>query len=444
MHLSPFTRFAILLPTVMLLGVTLFATVSYDETRKVMISEFHAALREEITALETIYQIQGYKALTAVVAARARANRNFMNDEAIAVYLLTDATGNKLAGNLDSWPAGVEAQDESSVQFIEPRSGDTVVAVLFLLYQDQRLLVGRRAVFEHVGQHLWRNYALLVGLVVLVSLVGGWWFTRGLRHRLGQISATAERIRHGHMHERIPQTRNKNEIERLIRQLNAMLEQLEILVNHARNTSSAIAHDLRHPINRLRHALESLAEDTQDPATIVRIEEILTDIDSLQRTFQAILRLGRLEAGAYQLNLEAGDVAEIVADAIALYEPMAEAQHRRIQLSAESMPMEADRPLLFQALANLLENALRYGTGDIDVKCGQQMISIRDHGPGIPDSDLQDVLKPFVRVDESRNRPGSGLGLSLVKAIVEAHNGQIELKNAGPGLQATLRFSQQG
>lgn len=440
MRLSPFTRFALLLPTVMLIGATLFAMASYDETRKVMISEFHAALREEITALETIYHIQGHKALAGVISARAKANRDFSSNEAVAVYLLTDANGKKLAGNLTTWPIGVSVQDESSVQFIEPRSGDTVVAVVFLLYEDQRLLVGRRAVFEHVGDHLWRNYAYLVGLVVLVSIVGGWTFTRSLRRRLKQISATAERIRHGHMHERIPQTRNRDEIDTLIHQLNHMLDQLEILVNHARSTSSAIAHDLRHPINRLHNQLESLAASTADPATGERIAELMNDIDTIQRTFQAILRLGRLEAGAYQLHLEATDAADVVADAIALYEPMAEAQQRRILFHNQPVVLDVDRALLFQAIANLLDNALTYGAGNIEVTTHGKNIIVRDFGPGIASEDLQEVLQPFVRLDESRSRPGSGLGLSLVKAIVEAHGGTIQLENAEPGLRVRLLF----
>ena len=443
MRLSPFTRFALLLPTVMLIGATLFAVVSYNETRKVMISEFQAALREEITALETIYHLQGHKALASVISARAQANRDFSSNEAVAVYLLTDKRGTKLAGNLSRWPAGVSVQDESSVQFIEPRSGDTVVAVVFLLYEDQRLLVGRRAVFEHVGDHLWQNYALLVALVVLVSIAGGWFFTRSLRRRLGQISATAERIRHGHMHERIPQPRNRDEIDRLIAQLNRMLEQLETLVNHARSTSAAIAHDLRHPISRLRNELELLAAETADGATSERIAGLTNDIDTILRTFQAILRLGRLEAGAYQLQIETSDVVDIVADAVALYEPMAEAQQRRILFSAEPVLLAVDRALLFQAVANLLDNAITYGAGDIEVTTGPQRIAIRDHGPGIADTDLQQVLQPFVLLDESRSRPGSGLGLSLVKAIVEAHGGSVQLENADPGLRVMLLFAPQ-
>ncbi|WP_137938105.1 HAMP domain-containing sensor histidine kinase [Chitinivorax sp. B] len=440
MRINPFTRFVILLPTCLLLGVTLFASVSYRETRNAMIAEFQAALREEITALETIYQQQGHKALIEVVTARAKANVGESPNETVAVYLLTDAKGKKLAGNLVAWPDTVQAQDESSLQFVDPITGDTVVAVVFLLYADQRLLVGRRALFEHVGRHLWENYALLVTAVLLVSLISGWAFTSGLRQRLGRISATAERIRHGHMNERIPESRSEDEIERLVRQLNRMLDQVESLMLHARTTSSAIAHDLRHPISRLRNELELLADEAGDTPMRDRIEALQNNIDHILRVFQAVLRLGRLEAGAYTLQVEETDLAELVSDAVSLYEPMAEAQGRILQLQGVAGVTAIDRELVFQAVANLIENALTYGEEGIEVSVAHHTISVRDHGPGIPEAERERVLQPFVRLDDSRSISGSGLGLSLVRAIVESHGGELTLEDAQPGLRVILTF----
>ncbi|MBL8507655.1 MAG: HAMP domain-containing histidine kinase [Chitinimonas sp.] len=441
MRLSPFSWFIIGLSTLMLAGVTLFAAVSYRETRNAMISEFQAALREETTALETIYQLQGHKALIEVVTARANANLDDMGNEAVAVYLLTDAKGKKLAGNLAYWPTTEQAVDESSLQFIDPATGDTIVAVVFLLYADQRLLVGRRAVFEQVGQHLWRNYALLVGAVLFVSVGGVWVFTRALRQRLGYISATAERIRRGHLDERIPQSRRRDEIEALIGQLNLMLDQVEKLMEHARTTSSAIAHDLRHPISRLRNELEVLVGETQEPSTRARVETLTADIDSILRIFQAVLRLGRLEAGAYALQLEEAELTELVVDAISLYEPIAENMGRHIHFSGMPATWRIDRDLVFQAVANMLENALSYGAGDILVQVEGRGVIIRDHGEGIAAEDIERVLEPFVRLDESRSSAGSGLGLSLVRAIMEAHGGTLALADAHPGLCATLDFT---
>ncbi|MBB5018589.1 signal transduction histidine kinase [Chitinivorax tropicus] len=437
-RINPFTRFVILLPTTLLLGVTLFASVSYRETRNAMIAEFQAALREEITALETIYQQQGHKALIEVVTARAKANTGESPNETVAVYLLTDAKGRKLAGNLAAWPATAQAQDESSLQFVDPLTGDTVVAVVFLLYADQRLLVGRRALFEHVGRHLWENYALLVASALVVSLLSGWAFTSGLRQRLGRISATAERIRHGHMNERIPETRSDDEIERLVRQLNRMLDQVESLMQHARTTSSAIAHDLRHPISRLRNELELLADEAGETPMRDRLESLQGDIDHILKVFQAVLRLGRLEAGAYALQFEDTDLAELVSDAVSLYEPIAEAQGRAILLQTLAGRTAVDRDLIFQAVANLIDNALRYGAGDVEVSVAHHNISVRDHGEGIPEADRERVLQPFVRLDDSRSMPGSGLGLTLVRAIVESHGGQLSLDDAQPGLRINL------
>lgn len=440
MRISYYTWFIIGLSALALGGVTVFALISYRETQGVMIAEFQAALREETTLLETIYQLQGRKALTEVVTARANANVDSSGNEPVAVYLLTDAKGKKLAGNLPAWPSAVSAEDESSLQFIDPISGDTVVAVVFLLYADQRLLVGRRAVFENVGRHLWRNYAVLVTTFLFASVAGGWAFTRLQRRRLGRITATAERIRRGHLDERIPQGRRRDEIEALIGQLNLMLDQVEALMQHARSTSSAIAHDLRHPISRLRNELEVLAETTDKPETRQRLEGLTADIDQILRIFQAVLRLGRLEAGAYPLHLEMVDMAELIGDAVALYEPMAEAAGRQIRFTGTSCRRSVDRDLLFQAVANLLENALRHGGGDIEVNLQADHLSVRDHGAGIAAADRERVLQPFVRLDESRSTSGSGLGLSLVRAISEAHHGRLQLDDARPGLLASLWF----
>lgn len=440
MRINPFTRFVVLMPLGLLLGLTLFASVSYQETRKAMIREFHAALREETNALETIYQQQGYDALIEVVSARSNANPSAGHNETAAVYLLTDAQGKKTVGNLNAWPATVKAQDESSLQFVDPATGDTIVAVLFLLYEDRRLLVGRRALFEHVGYHLWRNYALLVIAVLLASLFSGWAFTRGLRRRLGRISATAERIRLGHLSERIPQSQSGDEIERLVGQLNRMLDQVDGLMQHARSTSSAIAHDLRHPISRLHNELEALADEITDARVRARLDALQTDVVQILDTFQAILRLGRLDSGAYTLQRASVDLNELVADAISLYDPVANSEGRQIHQQGRISMVEIDKDLVFQAVANVLQNAIRHGQGDIFVQVASASVSIRDHGAGIPLDSMSRVLQPFVRLDEARTEPGHGLGLSLVRAIVEAHHGTISLDDAKPGLIVKLSF----
>ncbi|TJZ65816.1 sensor histidine kinase [Chitiniphilus eburneus] len=434
---SPFHRFVLILPLFMLLAMGVFVFLTYREAQGALLDEFRVALREEITNLEMVYREEGLESLRESIE-----RRTSLGEADHTIYLLTQPDGKRLAGNLWQWPMGVPVLDEHSVTFADPLSGNTVAAEVFLLYGNYRLLVGRRAIYEQVGEHLLRNYLWLSSAVILASLACGWAFTRLIRRRLGAIAATARAIRAEATHARIPMGKSGDEIDALIIELNAMLDNQDKLLLYARQSSFAIAHDLRHPLSHLRNELSEVAADLRSTPQGDRVDHLIEDVNRILSVFGALLRLGRLESGTQVLTRQPLALDALAADVVSLYAPLAEETGRAVVLHAKRHIANVDRELLGQALANLIENALRYGHGDIEVSVTPQddevLIGVRDHGPGIPVDALPRVVEPFIRLETSRHSPGSGLGLALVKAIAEAHGGELWLLPAQPGLNAVM------
>ncbi|WP_255988059.1 HAMP domain-containing sensor histidine kinase [Chitinolyticbacter albus] len=437
---SPFNRFVLILPMFMLVATGGFVLLTYHESHRALLGEFHAALSEEENNLELVYRQQGLGALREEIARRA--------SRSDALYLLVAPDGTSLAGNLAHWPDGVPTTSARSISFADPGDGSTVAAEVFLLYGNYRLLVGRRAIYEQVGIHLLRNYLALSAIVLTASLVCGWIFTTLLRRRLGTITQTARAIRGEAGHTRIPGGKSGDEIDALIDELNAMLEQQDKLLGYARQSSFAIAHDLRHPLSDLRNGLSDLGHGLKGGPLADQVDALTGNVDRILAVFSALLRLGRLESGAQQLQRQAWPLDELVDDVVSLYQPLAEDAGRVLRLTTVPCTTEVDRELLGQALANLIENALRYGAGRIEVGVAIESrhiaLSVRDYGAGLTEDEMLRVTEPFVRLESSRHTPGSGLGLTLVKAIAEAHGGELVLTPAEPGLRVTIRLPRSG
>lgn len=433
---SPFNRFVLILPLFMLAATGGFVLLTYHESQRALLGEFRAALREEVGNLELVYRQEGLEPLREEIAQRS--------GRSDALYLLTEPDGKPLAGNLKRWPESVPLVDAHGVAFLDPQDGSTIAAEVFLLYGDYRLLVGRRAIYEQVGAHLLRNYLALSVIVLLASLVCGWIFTTLLRRRLGAITHTARAIRGEARHTRIPMGKSGDEIDALIAELNAMLDQQDKLLDYARQSSFAIAHDLRHPLSNLRNGLSELGSALKGSELVEQVDTLTGDVDRILAVFSALLRLGRLESGARQLQRQPWPLDELADDVASLYQPVAEDAGRTLRLVTTPCVVEVDRELLGQALANLVENALRYGEGAVEVgvraDAQHAELTVRDHGPGLSVVEQARVTEPFVRLESSRHTPGSGLGLTLVKAIAEAHGGELLLTAARPGLAVTIRL----
>ena len=366
-----------------------------------------------------------------------------------SLYLLADGRFERIAGNLAAWPQ-LKPVEEGWVQFAFPRAdGSQAIARgrVIALGPDGWLLMAREA--RNLGgleQVLDRAFILVLGITLVLALLGGLLMSNNVLRRVNQINATSRRIMDGNLSLRMPTGEGRDEFDELSSNLNAMLDQIEGLMNSVRHVSDNIAHDLRTPLTRLRNRLESL-RTRMDGASGDEIDACLDDADQLLATFASLLSIARIESGASDASLENLDLGSVVGDACELYQALAE--DKDIRLNCRAAPgyvVHGDRNLVFQALTNLLDNAIKYtpAGGQVDVSLeardGRAAIRVTDTGPGIPAERHEQVLQRFFRLDESRSAPGAGLGLSLVKAIAQRHDAALELEDRDPGLAVILSF----
>jgi len=385
------------------------------------------------------------------------------------LYLLTNPQGVRLAGNLSrvpprlaSKPAGGVfeytrlghdgAQQRVAVGTVFGVTGGALLIVARDIEDQRNFTAGSRRIF------LW-SFALLA----LVGVGGGLLISRHILGRIEKVNETAQTIMSGDLTGRIAITGADDELDRLSENLNRMLARIEQLMNGLKEVSDNIAHDLKTPLSRMRNRVEgALREGSSEGDYKEVLERTIEESDELIKTFNALLSIARLEAGAVVKSFEPVSLSEIIRDVGELYEPLVDDGGMRLQLHVEDgVDISGDRQLLGQSMANLFENALKYGvsegcrdkTGgsmiaDISVRLetvnGQARIIVSDRGPGIPECDRARALKRFVRLEDSRSKPGSGLGLSLVAAVARLHGGEVELEDANPGLRVVLSFPLKG
>ncbi len=290
-----------------------------------------------------------------------------------------------------------------------------------------------------------------LGLISLLALVLGFAARRELLARVNIITLTSQAIMAGDLSQRIPSATNGDEIDALAGNLNDMLARIDSLMQALRDVSDNIAHDLKTPLNRLRNTAEAAMRSAAPPSAHKEaLGKVIEEADGLIQTFNALLLIARLEPGSGAEHMEIVDVTKLVLDVSDLYAPVAEDAGLIIRvLSSPTLTARVNRQLLGQAIANLLDNAIKYSTGahkepigPIDVSFDQTSTSIEiavaDCGPGIAPADRERALKRFVRLEKSRSLPGTGLGLSLVAAVARLHHGHVRLEDNAPGLRVVL------
>jgi signal transduction histidine kinase len=292
-----------------------------------------------------------------------------------------------------------------------------------------------------------------VGLILLLGLLGGALMSRNMLRRLDAINRAAGKIMAGDLARRVPVTGAGDEFDMLAENLNRMLDRIERLMKGLREVTDSVAHDLRTPLSRLRNRLEEtaarLAAGAAAGSMADEIERAIAETDKLIGTFNALLLIAETDAGTARGTMKPLDLASVAADVAELYEPLAEERGVALVLEpAEPVTIEGNRSLIAQALANLVDNAIKYtppgGRAVIRVAAGDDGISlsVADSGPGIPREDRTRVVERFVRLEASRNSPGTGLGLSLAAAVAHFHDAELLLTDAVPsGLVAALRFA---
>ncbi len=423
----------------------------YWNTAVLLERQTDETIRTEVTSLGEQYRQGGLARLLDTVRRRSA------QESSRGIYYFSNQVGRRMSGNLDGLPADALGKSgwiefPYEVRGTDDRRTHRARAYYTRLSGGFTLLVGRDVEELRQFAQLIRNtlyYALALALGA--GLGGGILMSRNFLKRIDTISDTSRSIRAGDMSERIPLRGTNDEIDRLSQNLNSMLDQIERLMAGMREVSDNVAHDLKTPLTRLRARVEAALRENSKPAFKAALTETLEEADELLRIFNALLSIARAEAGQTRDQFAPVDVTEIVNEIGELYEPLVEDAGGALEIDAvDGLQVSGDRQLLAQAIANLIDNALKYakppegsdkklqiGLSATTIQ-GNTVISITDNGPGIPARDLNRVTERFVRLDTSRSEPGSGLGLSLVQGVAQLHEGELSLINRNPGLTAKL------
>jgi signal transduction histidine kinase len=284
-------------------------------------------------------------------------------------------------------------------------------------------------------------------ITLLLAAGGGAALGVGFLRRIEAINRTTRSIMDGDLSQRVPTRGGEDEMDRLAINLNAMLDRIQGLMESLKRVSDDIAHDLRTPLSRLRHRLES-ARATLGPESGPVIEQSISELDAILETFSALLRIAQIESGARRAAFFEVSLERILSTVAEAYEAVAEDRRQTLTVRAErSSPVLGDRELLTQMAANLVENAIRHCPAGVNItahlrdEAGAPTLSVTDTGPGIPAPERDKVFRRFYRLEASRTTPGSGLGLALVKAVAELHGATVELSDNHPGLRVSIRFA---
>ena len=446
LFLSSTFRLAVIYMALFGTSVLLLLGFIYWSTAGYMVRQTDATIEAEVVGLAERYDRTGLPGLTSLISERMAREPG-----SPILYLLTDRNRQPLLGNLDHWPKGEEPRTGwLSFRLEDDRNpsgkGHPARARLFKLEGGFFLLVGRDVhELEKIQQLIASTLAWGMAITVVLGLLGGTMISRGFLRRIESINDTCREIIYGDLSRRIPVRSADDDFDQLAGNLNNMLDQIEVLMAGVRQVSDNIAHDLRTPLARLRNRLEVLREQVTEDGPRELLDQAAAEADGLLATFKALLRIGQIESGSRRAGFTEVDLADLLRDVTELYEPLAEEKGQRIELElAAGRTIRGDRDLLFQAFANLLDNAIKYTppNGRIRVELAGAQISVADNGPGIPVEAREKVFQRFYRLEPCRSTPGNGLGLSLVAAVGNLHNASIHLENNSPGLRVIMNFAE--
>ncbi|MBI1201889.1 MAG: HAMP domain-containing protein [Rhodopseudomonas sp.] len=366
------------------------------------------------------------------------------------IFLLQTADGRVLAANIPATHVADGWSKRPGTDFGIP--GDYAYRLFSGPVGSNRLVVGtnneetddlREIVFVSFG---WASI-----VVIALAIGGGALIASRAQRRLDAVRDTMSRVSHGELAARIPLLGRGDDIDLMSADINVALERLAAAVESMRQVSSDIAHDLKTPLNHLKITLEEakLKEEASGPVAGM-LEAALAEADQINQTFEALLRIAQIEAGARKSRFTAVNLFEILVALADVYRSVAE--DAGLTLKCELTPeaeciVLGDRELLTQMYANLIENAIRHCPPGAVIHVsilasGDKIItSVEDDGPGIPEEEHEKVFRRLYRLEKSRTSPGSGLGLSLVKAVADLHAAEIHFEDAGPGLRVIITFA---
>jgi signal transduction histidine kinase len=381
----------------------------------------------------------------AIGLARAIETRLAEEADEDEVLALVDPERRIVAGNLESVPSGT-GDGLFDLELVRESRSSSARMLRLTLATNHQLFVGRDVQLRlDLGRLLAEALLWSIAITVALAILGGLMARRILVRRLQRISDVADRVVFGDLSHRVPLSGSGDEFDRLSQDINVMLERLSELMDGVREVSNSIAHDLRTPLTRLRGRLEGALAVGDSPA---RMREALSgairEIDEVVRIFEALLRIAEIESGHRRAAFARVDLAEVASDVAELYQPLAEARGLALGVDTAPASCDGDRTLLAQAVANLVDNAIKYtpAGGRVTVAVarqpGQAVLTIADNGPGVPQGERDRIKERFYRLERSRSSPGSGLGLSLVVSVAKLHGGALTLTDNEPGLRASL------
>jgi signal transduction histidine kinase len=436
-------RFAAIYALLLAVSAAALALFLWWSTAGLLDRQTTAAIEADSQSLSERFAAGGLPAL--VLTIEDRLTQNVEDD---AIYLLIDPTGRRIAGNLEHWPQGA-AQNGAWYELPIERAGMRSLAVVrsFDLPGGFHLLIGRDVQVRAQLRALLTDALLWAMLVVLAMASAGALVVRSLfRRALANVSATAAAIAGGDFTQRVKLSGRGDEFDQLADTINDMLDRMARLMEGVREVSNAIAHDLRTPITRARARLEDASVHAGTAEELrAAIERATADLDGIVAVFQGLLRIAEIEAGARRSAFATLDVVPLLAGVAELYGAVAE--EKGIALSVRTpdrLPAFGDRELIQQAVANLVDNAVKFappgGAVTLSATATQAGVAVAvvDQGPGIPEADRARAAERFFRGESARNTPGSGLGLALVQAVAHLHGGSLRLSDAAPGLVAIL------
>jgi signal transduction histidine kinase len=422
-------------------------------TRRLITEQITQTVDAEITGLSEQYRQGGIRRLVFIVDARSRRPGS-------SLYLVTAPAGQTLAGNVGSLPAGTlntTGWVETAYRRPDDPDGSVHHALVrvFALPAGFRLLVGR----DLEERERLRDIILAAGrwslaIVIVLGIAGGLFVTRRVLKRVDAMTETTRKIMEGDLTGRLAIAGTGDELDRLASNLNDMLERIEALMYGLKEMSDNIAHDLKTPLTRLRNRCEEALRVAEDESQYrLALESTIEESEALIATFNALLMIARAESGQARDGMTDVDAAEIARGVGELYEPLADEKGIQLRVDAPAaVPVHGSRELISQALANLVDNAIKYGAPDKALINGAEpeivikampdgeriLLTVADAGQGIPAVDRGRAVERFVRLEQSRSQPGSGLGLSLASAVARLHGGELRLEDNHPGLRTVL------
>lgn len=437
--------------TMFVISMLLVLAFVYWSTMTNMREQIDETIEAEVTGLAERFETSGLGGMRNLIAQRVRRDQPTSD----SIYLFTDSRLRRITGNLNGWPKQPSDPGSGWIDFELIRDGAesrTARARVFELRGGYRLLVGRDIhTLEGIKTRLLAMLGWAAALILGLGVLGAFTMTRSMMRRIEAINNTSNAIvRSGDLSRRIPQRGSNDDLDQLTGNLNGMLYRIEDLMTGVRQVSDSIAHDLRTPLTRLRNRLELAKIGDGDEASQQQtIDRALEEVDDILNTFNALLRISRIETGDAKRDFKSLNVGEICTDVVELYEPVAEAKDISLHLESHydtTAKISGDRNLIFQALANVVDNAIKFSEPESKVSISllsensRIVLSIADKGPGIPEESHERVFERFYRGDKSRGSEGNGLGLALVKAVCRVHDADVQLAALDPGLKVSITF----